>query len=71
MWQILHVNKSAMCMLQQGVCSVFLRVDRSVHEIHKPSALYSVEVYYKSTVFIYLLLIFLCPYLLYKIGQIL
>ncbi len=35
------------------VCSIFLRVDRSINEIHKHRALYSIEVYYKKYVFIY------------------
>ncbi len=36
-----------------GVCSIFLRVDRPKNEIHKPRALSSVTVFYRKYVFIY------------------
>jgi hypothetical protein len=36
-----------------GVCSIFLRVDRPINEIHKLRALFSTKVCYKKYVFIY------------------
>jgi hypothetical protein len=36
-----------------GVCSIFLRVDRSTNEIYKPRALFSIKIFYKKYVFIY------------------
>ncbi len=38
---------------QNGVCSIFLRVDRSINKIHKPRILFWLEVFYKKYVFIY------------------
>jgi hypothetical protein len=29
-------------------CSIFLRVDRSINEMHKPGALFSMEIFYKK-----------------------
>jgi hypothetical protein len=37
-----------------GVCSIFLHVNRSISEIHKPRAIFSLEILYKKYVFIYL-----------------
>jgi hypothetical protein len=37
----------------KGVCSIFLRVDRSINEIFKPRVLFLIEVFYKKYVFIY------------------
>jgi hypothetical protein len=53
-----------------GVCSIFLRVDRYINEIHKPRGLHSIEVFYKKYVFIFFIY-FLCSWVLYKICQIL
>ncbi len=36
-----------------GVCSIFLRVDRSINEIHKPRILNTIQVFFKKYVFIY------------------
>jgi hypothetical protein len=36
-----------------GVRSIFLHVDGSINEIHKPRALYSIEVFNKKYVCIY------------------
>jgi hypothetical protein len=36
-----------------GVCSIFLRVDRSTNEIYKPRALFLIKIFYKKYVFIY------------------
>jgi hypothetical protein len=36
-----------------GVCSKLLRVDRSINEIHKTRALFSIEVFYKKNVSVY------------------
>ncbi len=35
-----------------GVCSIFLRVDRSKNEIHKPRAILTIKVFNKKYVFI-------------------
>jgi hypothetical protein len=51
-----------------GVCSIFLRVDRSINEIHKLRALFSTKVFYKKYVFIYYWH-FLYSHLFYKVGQ--
>jgi hypothetical protein len=37
----------------RGVCSIFLRVDESINEIHKLRALFSAKVFNKKYVFIY------------------
>jgi hypothetical protein len=37
----------------QGACSIFLSVDRSINEIRKAGALYSIEIFDKKYVFIY------------------
>ncbi len=52
----------------KGVCSIFLRVDRSINEIHKLTALFSTKVFYKKYVFINYWH-FLCSHLFYKVGQ--
>ncbi len=36
----------------KGVCSIFLRVDRSLNEIHKPRAILPIKVFNKKYVFI-------------------
>jgi hypothetical protein len=36
-----------------GICSIFLSVDRSINEIHKPRILNTIEVFYKKYVFLY------------------
>ncbi len=36
-----------------AVCSIFLRVIKSINEIHKPGILNTIEVFYKKYVFIY------------------
>jgi hypothetical protein len=36
----------------QGVCSIFLRADRSINEIHYLRALFSIKVFYKKYVLI-------------------
>jgi hypothetical protein len=56
------------CARPEGVCSIFLRVDRSINEIHKLRALFSTKVFYKTYVFIYYWHL-LCSHLFYKIGQ--
>ncbi len=33
---------------QNGVCSIFLRVDRSISEIHKPRAIFPIKVFLKN-----------------------
>ncbi len=54
----------------EGVCSIFLRVDRSINKILKPRVLFLIKVFYKKYVFIYYWY-FLCSQLCYKIAQIL
>jgi hypothetical protein len=36
-----------------GVCSIFLRGNRSIKEIHKPRTIFSIKVLFKKYVFIY------------------
>jgi hypothetical protein len=36
----------------KGVCSIFLRVDRSLNEIYNPMALFAIKLIYKKYVFI-------------------
>ncbi len=36
-----------------GVCSIFLRIDRSINKIFKPRVLFLIEVFYKKYAFIY------------------
>ncbi len=51
-----------------GVCSIFLRVDRSINEIYNLTALFSTKVFYKKYVFINYWH-FLCSHLFNKVGQ--
>ncbi len=41
-------------MYSVGICSIFLRVDRSTNEMHKPRAFFAIDVFDKKYVFIYL-----------------
>jgi hypothetical protein len=46
-----HKNVEDILTAGAGVCSIFLRVD--INEIHKPRALYSIEVFHEMYVVIY------------------
>jgi hypothetical protein len=51
-----------------GVCSIFLRVDRSINEIHNLRALFSTKIFLKKYIFINYWHL-LCSHLFYKVGQ--
>jgi dimeric dUTPase (all-alpha-NTP-PPase superfamily) len=50
---MITVNNVATKEYKSGVCSIFLLVNRSINEMHKPRALFSIEVIYKKYISIY------------------
>ncbi len=49
----LHLFHTSILDCEIGVCSIFLHVDRSINEIHKPRVLGTKEIFSKNYVFIY------------------